>query len=86
MEKSGGYITLNLSCEEKEAYNKCLKIKNVGDREHYEASRIMKERVRERKNRMWEVKYKEVDSIVEGLQSTELWHFLKNLRNDCQYP
>jgi len=39
--------------------------KNAKDRKCYKrANRIMKERVKERKNRMWEVKYKEVDSMV----------------------
>jgi hypothetical protein len=45
----------------------------------------VKERVKERKNRMWEVKCREVDNMVEGLRSTEVWRFLKNLQNDSQY-
>jgi len=31
---------------------------------------------------MCEVKSKEIDSIVENLRSTKVWHFLKNLRYD----
>jgi len=40
--------------------------KNVVDRErHKKANRIVKERITESKNRMWQIKYKEIDSMIE---------------------
>jgi len=53
----------------KRAYNKCLMTKNAEDRERYKrANRIVKERVKERKNRMWEVKCREMNSMVGNLK------------------
>jgi len=46
--------------------------KNAKYRECYKiANRIVKEKMKERKNRIWESKYKEVDSMVGGLRSTK---------------
>jgi len=43
--------------------------KNIEDRKHFKrTNRIVKERIKERKNRMWEVKYKEIDSMFGNSQ------------------
>jgi hypothetical protein len=51
-------------------------IKNVENREHYKrtnnSERIMKERVKKEKNRIWKMKCREVDDMVGGSQSPEI--------------
>jgi len=41
--------------------------KNAEDREHYKrANRIVKKTVKEKKNRMWKMKCREVDSMIKS--------------------
>jgi hypothetical protein len=44
----------------------------------------MKDKVKEGKNKMWELKCKEVDSMIGGSHLIEVWHFLKNLPSNFQ--
>jgi len=47
----------------------------------------MKEEVKERKNKMWKVKYKEIYYVknMVGAHDQQKYGFLKNLQNDSQY-
>jgi hypothetical protein len=59
--------------DKKRTYDECLMTKNAEDREPYKrANKIVEKRVKERKNRMWEMKCRKVNSIVGGSRSTEI--------------
>jgi hypothetical protein len=87
-EKSGGSMNITIEFlveDKKRTCNKCLMTKNAENRERYKRpTRVMKERIKERKNRMSEVKCRKMNMVESLERSTQVWRFLKNLRNNSQ--
>lgn len=72
--------------KKKLAYNKWMMTRTTEDRKSYKrANKIVKDKIKYEKNRMWELKCREIDRMVGGSQSSEVWRLLRSMRNNTQH-